>query len=66
MDADAETHREARVAAYRRARDRAVLRAPERMRSGFAEVWPTTVERAVASGVERFDDKGTLRIVKTR
>jgi SAM-dependent methyltransferase len=53
-----------RIAAYHRARDRAVLRIPERIRSRFAEVWPATVGRAVASGVARFDDKGDLRIVK--
>jgi SAM-dependent methyltransferase len=53
-----------RIAAYHRARDRAVLRIPERIRSRFADVWPSTVGRAVASGVARFDDKGDLRIVK--
>jgi SAM-dependent methyltransferase len=53
-----------RISAYRRARDRAVLRAPERVRHRFADVWPATVERAVASGVARFDDRGQLRIVK--
>lgn len=53
-----------RIGAYRRARDRAVLQAPERLRSRFADVWPETVERAVASGVARFDGKGALRIVK--
>lgn len=55
---------ENRIAAYQLARDRAVLRAPERVRSRFAQVWPATVERAVASGIARFDDKGTLRLVK--
>jgi len=53
-----------RIGAYRRARDRAVLRVPERARSRFSDVWPETVERAVASGVARFDDRGELRIVK--
>ena len=56
--------REARIAAYRRARDRAVLRAPERVRVRFDSVWQSTIERAVASGVAQFDDKGELRIVK--
>ena len=56
--------RERRIAAYRRARDRAVLRAPAALRTRFAPVWESTVERAVASGVARFDDKGELRIVK--
>ena len=53
-----------RIAAYRRARDRAVLRAPAAVRDRFSPVWDSTVERAVASGVARFDDKGELRIVK--
>ncbi|MDA1183141.1 MAG: class I SAM-dependent methyltransferase [Acidobacteria bacterium] len=53
-----------RIDLYRRARDRAVLRAPEGLRARFADVWPVTVERAVASGVARFDDEGQLRIVK--
>jgi SAM-dependent methyltransferase len=57
-------HLEKRVDLYRRARDRAVLRAPERLRSRFSDVWSVTVERAVASGVARFDDGGQLRIVK--
>ena len=55
---------EKRIGLYRRARDRGVLRAPERLRSRFADVWPATVERAVASGVARFDDGGQLRLVK--
>jgi SAM-dependent methyltransferase len=53
-----------RISRYQRARDRAVLRAPERLRGRFADVWSVTVERAVATGVARFDDGGTLRIVK--
>jgi SAM-dependent methyltransferase len=60
-----ENERAERIAAYRRARDRAVLRAPDRVRPRFASVWPATVERAVASGVARFDEHGELRIVKT-
>jgi hypothetical protein len=55
---------EKRISRYQRARDRAVLRAPERLRGRFADVWSVTVERAVASGVARFDDGGQLRIVK--
>jgi SAM-dependent methyltransferase len=55
---------EQRIAAYRRARDRAVLRAPERVRHRFADVWDATVERAVASDVARFDERGDLRLVK--
>jgi hypothetical protein len=53
-----------RIAAYRRARDRAVLRAPAALRERFGPVWESTIERAVAAGVARFDDKGDLRIVK--
>lgn len=55
---------DARIASYRVARDRAVLRAPERLRSRFAAAWPATVERAVASGLARFDESGALRLVK--
>jgi len=58
------TDLEQRINRYQRARDRAVLRAPERLRGRFADVWSVTVERAVASGVARFDDGGQLRIVK--
>jgi hypothetical protein len=54
-----------RIGAYQRARDRAVLRAPARIRGRFAEGWPATVERAVASGVARFDETGELRLVKS-
>ena len=56
--------RSQRIAAYQRARDRAVLRTAGRIRDRFTAVWASTVERAVASGVARFDDKGELRIVK--
>ncbi len=53
-----------RISAYQRARDRAVLRVPERVRGRFAAVWGATIERAVASDVARFDDRGELRLVK--
>jgi SAM-dependent methyltransferase len=59
-----ENDRSRRIAAYQRARDRAVLRTSGRVRARFAAVWASTVERAVASGVARFDDKGELRLVK--
>jgi len=55
---------EMRISRYQRARDRAVLKAPERLRARFADVWSVTVGRAVASGVARFDDGGQLRLVK--
>jgi SAM-dependent methyltransferase len=54
----------ARIAAYQRARDRAVLRMPEPVRARVASTWSTTVERAVASGLARFDQNGALRLVK--
>ena len=54
-----------RIAAYRRARDRAVLRAPDRIRNRFESVWAATVERAVAHGVARFGEDGELRLVKS-
>jgi SAM-dependent methyltransferase len=57
-------HLERRIAAYRRARDRAVLRAPVAVRHRFSAVWDSTIERAVATGVARFDDNGELRIAK--
>ena len=55
---------EKRIGLYRRARDRGVLRAPAQLRDRFADVWPATVERAVAAGVARFDDDGQLRLIK--
>jgi hypothetical protein len=55
---------EKRIRLYQRARDRAVLKVPDRLRDRFADVWPATVERAVASGVARFEENGTLRLVK--
>ena len=65
MDADcARKNARVGIAAYQRARDRAVLRTAGRVRDRFATVWASTVERAVATGVARFDDKGELRIVK--
>jgi SAM-dependent methyltransferase len=59
-----EEERASRIAAYYRARDRAVLRAPQRIRPRFGDVWTSTVQRAVASGVAQFDENGELRIVK--
>ena len=54
----------ARIAAYQRARDRAVLRMPEPIRARVAGTWSSTVERAVASGLARFDQNGAIRLVK--
>ena len=53
-----------RIAAYQRARDRAVLRLPERIRPRVAASWPAAIERAVATGVAQFDETGSLRVVK--
>jgi hypothetical protein len=36
------------------------------VRSRFAAVWPQAVELGVASGIARFDDKGVLRIAKSK
>ena len=58
------TERERRIVRYQQARDRAVLRAPAAVRDRFTDVWTTTVERAVASGVAVFDETGAVKIVK--
>ena len=58
-----EPQRAARVDAYRRAFDRAVLRVDEKIRARFAHEWPQVVERSVASGVAEVDERGQLRIV---
>lgn len=58
-----DAERDARVEAYRRAFDSAVLRVEEGMRSRVAAAWPAAVERAVATGVAEFDARGRLRIV---
>jgi len=43
---------------------RMILTAPQALRSRFANVWPSVVEHAVTVGIARFDDKGTLHVVK--
>jgi hypothetical protein len=53
----------ARVDAYRRAFDRAVLRVDERIRARFAKEWPQVVERSLANGIAEVDERGRLRIV---
>ena len=55
--------RDARVAAYRQAFDRAVLGVDEALRPRVAAEWPGAVERAVASGVADYDERGRLRLV---
>ena len=58
-----DAQREARVAAYQRAYDRAVLRVDESTRGRLAGEWPDVVRHAVASGAAEFDERGQLRIV---
>lgn len=55
--------RESRVEAYRRAFDYGVLGGDERVRSRVAGEWSRVVERAVASGIAEFDERGQLRLV---
>jgi SAM-dependent methyltransferase len=55
--------RDARLAAYRTAYDRAVLLSPPDVRQRFADEWPKVVERGVASGLAEFDADGNLRLV---
>jgi len=54
---------QARVAAYRQAYDRAVLRVDDATRGRLAAEWPHVVRHAVASGAAEFDERGQLRIV---
>jgi len=56
--------RDRRVRAYALARTRAILRAPEAVRSRFADVWEDALAQGVAGGVAQFDDKGRLKLSK--
>ena len=56
--------RDTRIAAYARGCAYAILRAPEQARRRFATEWAEAVERGVAAGIARFDDKGVLRVAK--
>jgi SAM-dependent methyltransferase len=58
--------RQRRITAYRNARDRAILKLPDHLRWRFAGEWDAVVERTVASGRANFDDRGKLRLAKTR
>jgi SAM-dependent methyltransferase len=58
-----EKGRLARIAAYRRARDLAVLRLPEDLRGPFAHEWDAILERAVAAGLVEIGKSG--RIMRT-
>jgi SAM-dependent methyltransferase len=53
----------ARVRAYQRARDKAVLALPPELRGRFAGEWQQIVERGVAEGLAEFDEDGTLKLV---
>lgn len=63
MHAMDERERDARIDAYRRAFDRAVLATDPHVRPRVAAEWPRAVERAVAAGVAEFDERGQLRLV---
>lgn len=56
--------RDRRLASYQRARDAAILRLPDRLRSHFAREWDAIVERSFAAGLVDFDEGGRLRMVK--
>lgn len=63
MVAMTDRERRARIDAYSRAFDRAVLGVDEHLRTRVAGEWAGAVERAVAAGVADYDDKGRLRLV---
>jgi SAM-dependent methyltransferase len=54
---------QSRLAAYRQAYDRAVLRVDDATRARLAGEWPDVVQHAVATGAAEFDERGQLRIV---
>jgi SAM-dependent methyltransferase len=55
---------EKRLTAYRRARDRSIISADERVRSIFQSEWPDLVTRAVGEGLAYVDGRGKVRLVK--
>lgn len=55
--------RTSRLDAYRKAFERAVLKAGDAARARLADEWPAVVADAVASGAAEFDERGRLRIV---
>lgn len=58
--------REGRASDLRRARDRAVLKAPPELRGRFAAEWQGAIERALGAGDIEFDAKSQLRFVAPR
>ncbi|MEQ1730426.1 MAG: hypothetical protein ABL982_18830, partial [Vicinamibacterales bacterium] len=58
-----DAERDARVAAYRNAFDRAVLTLDPSLRARVASEWPGIVEHAVVTGAAEFDGRGQLRVV---
>ncbi|MBI4886457.1 MAG: methyltransferase domain-containing protein [Acidobacteria bacterium] len=52
--------RSARVAAYLKARDLAILRVPDAQRWRYRDEWEAIVARAVAAGVAGFDEQARL------
>jgi SAM-dependent methyltransferase len=51
-----------RLRLYLTARDTAILRLPESQRGRYEGEWTAAIERAVAAGLARIDDKGRLRL----
>ncbi|MEQ1908690.1 MAG: class I SAM-dependent methyltransferase [Vicinamibacterales bacterium] len=59
----APTKLRARIAAYRRARARAIVKLPEEMRKRIAGEWSGAIEQGLGDGALDFDDKGQLKVV---
>ena len=57
-----EKERATRTAAYRRARDYAILKLPDEARAVFRDEWEEIVKRACEAGIAAFDEGGTLRL----
>lgn len=58
-----DAQRDARIAAYRNAFDRAVLTLDPPLRARVAAEWPAVVEHAIVTGAAEFDGRGQLRVV---
>lgn len=59
-----DAQRDARIAAYRNAFDRAVLTLDPTLRARVASEWPAVVEHALVTGAAEFDIRGQLRVVR--